>query len=126
MNKPYQLVAEAKSGYTHFHVTGTNSPEAVRGYLMDIYYACAQDTSPAILIEENLKGPGLALFDIFEVVSESSERTWPYVRRIAYVDTNPEHSAPDMQFAETVAVNRGVNVRLFASVPEAEQWLSQQ
>jgi hypothetical protein len=30
-----------------------------------------------------------------------------------------------MKFAETAAVNRGVNVRVFASVAEAEQWLNQ-
>jgi hypothetical protein len=125
MSKPYQLKVEPKAGYTHFRVTGTNSPEAVRGYLMDIYYACAEHDHSAILIEENLEGPGLALFDIFEIVSEGSERTWPYVRRIAYVDVNPQHSQPDMKFAETAAVNRGVNVRVFASVAEAEQWLSQ-
>jgi hypothetical protein len=29
------------------------------------------------------------------------------------------------RFAETVAVNRGVNVRLFESVATAERWLSE-
>jgi hypothetical protein len=126
MSKPYQLTVEYKPGFAHFRVTGPNTPETVRGYLMDIYYNCAQNKHPAILVEENLQGPGLRLFDIFEIVSEGSERTWPYIRRIAYVDTNPEHSPPDMKFAETVAVNRGVNMRLFASVADAEQWLAEE
>jgi len=41
------------------------------------------------------------------------------------VDTNPEHDFLDMQFAETVAVTRGINIRMFESPPEAEAWLRQ-
>jgi len=125
MSKPYQVVVEEKPGYVHFRVTGSNSPGSVRGYLADVYYTCAQHKHPAILIEENLQGSGLGLLDIFEIVSEGSERTWPYIRRIAFVDVNPEHSQPDMKFAETVAVNRGVNMRLFPGLREAELWLSE-
>ena len=43
--------------------------------------------------------------------------------RIAYVDVNPEHPTAHMQFAETVAVNRGMNIRMFATVAEAEEWV---
>ena len=123
MAKSYQLTLDKKPGYWHFRVTGPNTPEVVRAYLADIYYACAQGECTAVLIEENLKGRGLGLFDIFEVVTEGSEKTWPYVRRVAYVDVNPEHSLPDMKFAETVAVNRGVNMHLFNNVRDAEAWL---
>jgi hypothetical protein len=45
------------------------------------------------------------------------------VRRVAYVDLNPEHSAANMEFAKTVAGNRGLDVRVFATVAEAEAWL---
>lgn len=45
------------------------------------------------------------------------------IRRIAYVDTNKEHSQSDMHFAEIVAVNLGVNVKLFPTVKEAEECL---
>jgi hypothetical protein len=124
MAKSYQLTLDQKPAYWHFRVTGPNTPEVVRAYLADIYYACAQGECTAVLIEENLQGRGLALFDIFEVVTEGSEKTWPYIRRIAFVDVNPEHSTHDMKFAETVAVNRGVNVHVFRSVAEAQAWLS--
>jgi len=123
MAKAYQLTIEDKGSYLHFRVSGPNTAESVRGYLGDVYFACAQRERAAILIEEDLEGPGLGLVDIFEIVTEGSERTWPHVRRLAYVDVNPAHSRPDMQFAETVAVNRGINMRLFGSVAEAEQWL---
>jgi hypothetical protein len=121
--KAYQLTIEKKPGYLHFRVTGPNSLETVRGYLSEVYQACTESVYSSILIEENLTGRGLGLLDIFEVVTERSEKTWPHIRRIAYVDLNPEHSAPDMKFAENVAVNRGVNVHVFSNVRDAEAWL---
>jgi hypothetical protein len=124
MAKSYQLTIDKKPEYWHFRVTGPNTADVVRSYLADVYYACAQGECTAVLIEENLSGRGLGLLDIFEVVTEGSEKTWPYVRRIAYVDMNPEHSKPDMEFAETVAVNRGVNMHFFANVPDAVAWLA--
>jgi hypothetical protein len=122
--KSYQLTIDKKPGYWHFRVTGPNTPEVVRAYLADVYYACAQSDCTSILVEENLSGKGLGLFDIFEVVTEGSEKTWPHIRRIAFVDVNPDHSSHDMKFAETVAVNRGVNVHVFCSVAEAQAWLT--
>jgi hypothetical protein len=119
----YQLTVEQKKGYLHIKVSGENSPETVRRYLEEIFSACLRTNCPIVLIEENLQGPGLGVLDIHQIVTEGSKRTWPTVRRIAYVDTNKEHSQPDMHFAETVAVNLGVNVKLFPTVKEAEEWL---
>ena len=48
---------------------------------------------------------------------------WPDVQRVAFVDVNPEHNSVAMHFAETLAVNRGVIVRMFGSVSEADAWL---
>jgi hypothetical protein len=45
---------------------------------------------------------------------------------IAFVDTNPEHDAARMRFAETVAVNRGVRLRVFPTVGEAEKWIQEE
>ena len=85
---------------------------------------CLEQNCFNVLVEENLQGPGLRTFDIFEVVKEASKNVHPQVFRIAYVDVNPEHNQVDLRFAENVAVNRGVNVRLFSTVAEAESWLS--
>jgi hypothetical protein len=119
----YQLTVEQKEGYLHIRVSGENSPETVRAYLQEVLSVCLQKNCPIVLIEENLWGPGLGVFDIHQIASEGSKRTWPTVRRIAYVDTNKEHSQSNMQFAETVAVNLGVNVKVFPTVKEAEEWL---
>lgn len=110
----YQLTVHPQPGYLYIKVTGVNSPETVQAYLLDVVTACAQHVCPHVLIEENLSGPGLETSEIFQVVSEASKNVWPIVQRIAYTDVNPDHELASMLFAETVAVNRGVNVRVFA------------
>jgi hypothetical protein len=119
----YQLTGEQKAGYLHIRVSGENSPETVRRYLEEVFLSCLRRQCSIVLIEEDLRGPGLGVLEIHQIVTEGSKRTWPTVRRIAYVDTNKEHSQSDMHFAETVAVNLGVNIKLFPTVNEAEAWL---
>ena len=120
---PYALNFIEQPGYLHFKVSGSNSLATVRGYLADIHATCRQRRCSSILIEENLSGPSLAIGEIFQIASAGSEATAPVVHAIAYVDTNPEHAFLDMQFAETVALTRGINIRVFESVVAAEAWL---
>lgn len=119
----YSLTVEDRQTYLHFRVTGTNSVEVVRRYMFEIYTACVERRCSTILIEENLDGPGLGLTDIYNVVAEGSQRKSMPVLRVAYVDLNPAHSATNLEFARTVALNRGLEVMVFATVAEAEQWL---
>ena len=76
-----------------------------------------------MLIDEKLDGPRLDFSDVFSVASEGAMRAMGIFQAIAYVE--PEMG--DMgEFAETVAVNRGMPVRIFANVPDAERWLLRQ
>jgi hypothetical protein len=122
----YDFRVTPKNGYLHAVIVGDNTPETVQRYLRQIYESCASSRCPNILVEENLNGLGLDLGDIFGVVAEGSRSVWPVVQRMAYVDVNRHHDLKNMRFAETVAVNRSVNVRVFADVPAAEAWLQQQ
>jgi hypothetical protein len=123
---PYELSIERKPGYLHARVTGENTVQNIRAYLAEIRAACWRLRCPAVLIEEHLAGPSLSLSDIFGVAEEGSRPPEPGepAMRIAYVDTNPEHSHADMKFAETVATNRGLNARVFRTVVDAQNWLS--
>jgi hypothetical protein len=77
---------------------------------------------PSLLLEMNLSGPSLDTMSIFRVVSQRAP-TGATLAKIAYVD--PATSDPaEARFAETVALNRGVNVRLFPDVASAAQWLA--
>ncbi len=62
---------------------------------------------------------------MFQIANEGSQRSRTLIRKIAYVDTNPEHDFADTKFVEDVAVNRGMNVRAFRTVGEAEAWLNE-
>ncbi len=119
----YELTVRVHPTHLHFKVTGRNSYETVRRYLFEIYTICVKRNCSAVLIEENLEGPGLALAEIYNIVAEGSQRKGLPVHRVAYVDINPEHSSANMEFAQSVAVNRGLEVQVFATVAEAEKWL---
>ena len=58
----------------------------------------------------------------YEVAGHSEEFGWSRDYKLALVDLN-EESLQDNLFAETVAVNRGFNVKVFDNVKEAEIWL---
>jgi hypothetical protein len=120
----YSLMRKTENGYLHFTVTGENSPETVAGYMAEIRAEYARSGLPGILIEESLSGPGLGIADIFSLVARGASESWPGLRAMAFVDGNPEHDPSRMRFAENVAVNRGVNIRVFADVAGARTWLA--
>ena len=120
---PYELTSSRKPGYLHVTVTGENTRENVMRYLLEVNELCVKANCPAVLIEENLRGPSLNVAEIFLVVAERSRDISPQIRQIAYVDVNPEHEKGRMLFAETVAVRRGVNVRVLSTIADAEKWL---
>ncbi len=120
---PLQVTITPKPGYLHVKVTGENSPQNVRAYLEQVRRACEQHKCPDVLVEEHLEGPSIGATDVFAIASDGSRTARPAVGRIAFVDAIKAHDAALMAFAETVAVNRGLNIRIFPDVPAAEVWL---
>jgi len=120
----YQLTIEARPGYVHAKAVGERTPGNALRFLQEAYAACMKSGRDALLLEMAFSGPSLSTTHIFNVLSERVP-TGRGLRKIAYVQT--EFDDPAMPyFAETVAVNRGVNVRMFQSVDTAEQWLAEE
>lgn len=119
----YRFSAELKDGYLHLRVEGDNTPETHRRWVAEGLEACRRHGRSKVLVEERLGGESLGLGDIFWIVNEWSQAAQLSVTHLAYVDANPGHSADRLAFGETVARNRGLNLRGFASVGEAERWL---
>jgi hypothetical protein len=118
----YSIVVEHKTTYLHATGTGALSEENARRFLFEAYLATVERECDSLLLEMNFSGPPLQFANICAVIGERSS-DGAMLKRIAYVDANYDHS-PDMaEFAELAAVNRGVNVRLFRSLGEAEHWL---
>ena len=117
----YQLKIEQKPGYLHFTVTGRNSPDTVASYMQEVIQEVTARRCPRVLIEENLEGPRLGTMDVFTMVTAGAKRYHGMLEALAFVDLNDEGGV--MRFAEDVAVNRGIPVRVFRNVEGAEQWL---
>lgn len=119
----YEFKVELRDGFLHVRVTGQNSPRTVREYLSRLGEARERFQCPYVLLEEHLEGPGLGAGEVFEIVTSRGGKAAAGLRAIAFVDTNKAHSSATMEFAENVAVNRGMNVRVFGEVSAAEAWL---
>ena len=120
----HQLRVEHRGAYLHAVVEGDNTPEDVAEYLADVRRACEASGCPRVLVEENLRGPSLRTMEIFAIAEKGGANAAGAITMVAYLDVNSEHAAKDMEFAANVAANRGLNVRVFTDLREAEKWLS--
>jgi hypothetical protein len=101
-------------------VTGVNSVENVVAYLQQLRQECEARGCFRVLIEERLEGPRLRTLDVFQIASQGVVGA-SRIDAMAFVDVNAEGDL--MKFAETVAANRGLPIRLFSSVSDAKTWL---
>lgn len=122
---PLSIRVLEKAGYLHLVVTGENSRESVAGWVAALRDECARRRYRAALVEEDLKGPSIGFADAYEIVCGNVDWARSGLEAIAYVDVNPEHDRDLLKFAETVAVNRAIRLKLFRSVGEAERWLGE-
>ena len=118
----YHLTFTEKPGYVHCIVTGKNTMKNVAAYFQELARECEARNCFRVLIEEHLVGRRLETWDVYQLVSEGSARNFGKFQAMAYVDVNAEGDL--MKFAETVASNRGLSMVVFATVPEAESWIS--
>ena len=118
---PYQVTIEEKPAYLHAKVVGPRTPENAIRYLEEVYAACLRTGLSQVLLEMALSGPSLGPSGILRVVSERSA-DGSKLRKIAYVEASMD-GQQRARFAETVAINRAVNVRLFEDVGQAVRWL---
>jgi hypothetical protein len=119
---PYQLIIEDRPGYLHAKATGARTPENALRFIAEAYAACVEKGRSALLLESNLTGPSLDTASIYRVILQKVE-DGAKLAKIAYVVDSVDDPAMPV-FAETVALNRGVNVRLFQGVEAAARWLS--
>ena len=117
----FEVAFQSRRRYLHAVVTGANSRENVAGYLEAILNECLSRRITRVLIEERLEGPRLGMVDVFDIAAEGSGRIAGMFESIAFVDVYAVGGT--MKFAETVALNRGAPLRVFATVAEAREWL---
>jgi hypothetical protein len=118
----YQLTIEERPTYVYAKATGERTPANALRFLEEAYVACVKSGRPDLLLDMQFTGPSLNTTSIYQVISQRVP-DGRNLRKIAYVDDSIDFDPGMPVFAETVAVNRGVNVRLFQSVELAEEWL---
>ena len=119
---PYSLTLDEQPSYLHATATGEHTLQNAKRFMEEAYAACIERGHSALLLEMGLAGPSLDAGSIFSVVAQRTADALK-LKKIAYVDATPR-DPERMKFAETVAINRGVNVRLFRDLEEAKRWIS--
>lgn len=116
----YTVKFEKHPEFLQATVIGRNEANVVSAYLSEILAECKKLQCFRILIDERLDGARLDAGDIFDIASEGAQKALGVFQAVAYVEQNMGDMA---EFAETVAINRGMPVRAFTSVQDAERWL---
>ena len=119
---PYKLTVEKRPTHVHAKVVGERTPENALRFLKEAHAACDAHGRTSVLLEMAFSGPSMSAETIYRVVSERSPEAMK-LRKIAYVPRGDYEA--NARFAETVAFNRGVNVRLFGDIASAAKWLEE-
>lgn len=119
----YTISIDFNGTYLLCRIEGTNTADNVIHYLNDVHHAMEQHQCGKVLIKENLSGPGLNILKMYHIIRTAKKTVLSLPHAIAYVDTNPLHDHKSLKFAEMVAINRFINMRLFTNIPDAAQWL---
>lgn len=116
-----KLTVTKNPTYLHIIVTGLLNEKNVLQYIEEIHRECTAHNCFRILLEERLNGPRLDVTKVFKLISEESSKSMGVFIAIAYVDINAVGDS--MTFIENASVNRGLPMKVFSTVTDAEKWL---
>ena len=125
---PYDFAVDAERDYLRVEVSGNRSPDIEQG-LRDIMTVwsrvtdiCRETNTEKVLAVLQLKGE-VPVMGSYNVVTHADQFGWSRRLRMAVVDLNDE-SREGNRFTETVAVNRGYQIKVFDNENDAKDWLS--
>ncbi len=119
--KPYNLSFEKRDSYRYVYVEGEeDSFEISHQYWTEVAKECERTGMMKLLVEENIVGNG-PMPDMFNLSAALPDMGFSD-RKIAFVDCIADQAELN-SFGELVAVNRGLNVKMFDNISAAEEWL---
>jgi hypothetical protein len=119
--KPYCITFQPRDGYLQIYVSGEEDNQEISlAYWIDIAQYCWEHGVSKILVEEDFKTDN-TLLGTYEFISQGDASNFSKIK-IAFIDRHPEQAATNL-FGETVAQNRGISVKIFSDIQEAEKWL---
>lgn len=117
----YQITFERRPEYLYAFVTAeTEDQEMSVAIWEEILEEFDPDKCEKIMVEQDIPEINVTYFEKYECVN----RLVPELRRIdvAFVDKYSEQMELN-KFTELVATNRGLTVKVFIDLDEAEKWL---
>ncbi|MEO8647554.1 MAG: hypothetical protein ABI539_00165 [Acidobacteriota bacterium] len=119
--KGYELTFEERDDYLYALVEGeTDNYEISHFYWQEVIEECKRLGRKKLLVEEAIIGNN-SEGDTFQVASELRSMGLVDIK-LAFVDRFTEHDEVN-KFGEMVAINRGIESRVFDRISEAEEWL---
>ena len=119
--KPYKLTFEIRPSYLYACVEGEHDNyEISRAFWQEIAREVDRLNAERVLIDENIV-ESVSIAEVFQLASEIPEMGFGSTR-VAFVDRYLDQQEVN-SFGELVAVNRGLNGKVFNDVREAEAWL---
>ena len=109
-----------KHDYVLVEFVGEFNVEAAKQTIDRAVQACAEYGQPAVLLDCRKMTGSLSIMDRFQV-AVYGQTSIGKIARLALV-RRPDADPPD-RFVETVAVNRGINLKLFTDIEQAIEWL---
>lgn len=123
---PYTLSFTEKTHYLHIGFTGDFRPGDVKALWAEIRAYLTIHPKNRILVEEQPGATGrLDTLEVYETASFLANTNPTHTLRIAllYQAEVTGDTLRQALFGETVAVNRGLNLKVFHAREAAEQWL---
>ena len=118
---PYRLTFEQRDGYLYAYVEGEHDNyEISMAYWLEVVCEVVRTAAKRVLIDENIV-ESATMEEVFRLASELPTLGFgaTYVAFVdRYLDQNEINS-----FAELVAVNRGLNGKIFNNEQQAIDWL---
>ena len=121
----FTLSVQEGPGFLQVAVSGIRAMETVLAATRDVLSVCAKNKVEKVLVDVRGLAGGMEIVDLYEVpaIGFAQLERWDVLRQAAIVDRAERQ--PSAKFFETVARNRGFNLRVFDDYDAAAEWLSQ-
>ena len=126
----YSISIEECNEYIHVSFSGDAHPDESKALWTELTELIKDSSSKNFLVER-LPGtknavPGLVIYEVFRAIADATVSDQARVAVLYPPDISPE-TIRDIQFGESVASNRGGNLRaFFHSKDDAKDWLLKQ
>lgn len=123
MSTDYTIEITPQEQYLHVTVQGVYNLTNLKRLLTDIYAACIDNNMNSVLVEDHLTGASLDIFELFDLIILYSRKALSLRVKFAYVDIGSKRNKTVKAFAEQFSHIKGIEVKTFSKIEEAEQWL---